>query len=263
MRERKKLLTVLMLLGALTLSACGTKESAESANTNSEVAEAEADEKADAEEEKDDADAEEADADKEDADDHGGDLGKPAVNILSIDDAFAETNGEPVHLNEYYDAKVGTWTYQIDASGSDTPVDDYEFAKLGDVKFLENDGFGVDDIVDPTDIIDINGLNEDEYDSFFADFHRDANDNPDFMTIKESNNKLRCVLVSVTNWNEITVMVHEHLGTIYQDGAPYEYLTRAYTMKGQWVKDTDPQEFVDAVKNTLGVELQLDWVYED
>ena len=222
MNERKRILTTLMLLGALTLSACSTKEEATSANENSNVTVTETG---------DNAEVEETNTDNADSEDHGDDLGKPSVTILSVDDAFAKTSGEPFHIAEYFDAKVGTWTYQIDDSGSDALVDDYEYAKLGDVEFLDGDYFDTDDIVDPTDIVDTNNLNEDEYSSYFADYHRDANRNTDFMTLMDSNSKKRCVLISVTNWNEINVYMREHIGTIYQDNEPRYYLSRSYSMK--------------------------------
>lgn len=254
MNERKRILTALMLMGALTLSACGTKEEAVNTNENSETI---------VTENVSETNAEETNTDNADSEDHGDDIGEPSVTILSVDDAFAKTSGEPFHIAEYFDAKVGTWTYQIDDSGSDALVDDYEYAKLGDVEFLDGDYFETDDIVDPTDIVDTTNLNEDEYNSYFADYHRDANRNTDFMTLMDSNSKKRCVLISVTDWNEISVYVREHIGTIYQDNEPRYYLSRSYSMKYKWLKDTDPQEFIDAVKNTLGVEIQLDWVYEN
>lgn len=262
MNERKRILTALMLMGALTLSACGANKEMSNTSGSSATTATEDNNNANTENAN-KMEAEETAEDNADSEDHGDDLGEPSVTILSVDDAFAKTSGEPFHIAEYFDAQVGTWTYQIDDSGSDALVDDYEYAKLGDTEFLDGDYFDTDDIVDPTDIVDTNNLNEDEYDSYFADYHRDANRNTDFMTLMDSNSKKRCVLISITNWNEITVYLREHLGTIYADGEPRYYLSRSYSMKYDWLKGEDPQEFIDAVKNTLGVEIQLDWIYEN
>lgn len=234
----------MMLLVALSLSACGSNNNA--TDTNNDVETAETTEQSSEETSSDDS--------------QGDSLGEPVIEILSISDDFISEHGEPYHIADFFDAKQGTWTYQIDAAGTDELLDDYEFEKLDGVDFVTCDELVLDDIIDPTSPIDTANLNEDEYDTYFADWHSEANRRSDTFKIMESDNHLRCAYCSVLNFNEVHVNVREHVGTIYEDGKPRDYLSRSISMDVKWLAGEDPQEFIDAVHDLLGVDIKLDWV---
>lgn len=242
----KRITAMLLALAMLALCACGKHtEPTTKLEQNTEVADDAND--VTTEETTEDTYAEESEKPKE-----------RKVTLVSISDEPISDFESTYQISEYFDGKVGMWQYQIDAAGPEL-LDSYEIGSVKGKAFVDVDNLDTDDIVDPTDTFDTHNLNEDEYDTYFADYHRDANSNePGWFQVMESDNGLRIVNV-YTQSGKTHVTVREHLGKIYENGEPVYYLSKVTDLVADWVKLDDEVEFEKAVSDILNVDIDITW----
>lgn len=244
--KTKKITAVLLALAMMALCACGKHtEPTTQLESNTEVA-ADVNDEA-TEETTEDTYAEESEKPKE-----------RKVTLVSISDEPISDFESTYQISEYLDTKVGVWQYQIDEAGKEL-LDTYEIGSVKGKAFVDVDGLVTDDIIDPTDEFDTYNLNEDEYDTYFADYHRDANSNePGWIQVMESDNGLRIANV-YTQSGKTHVTVREHLGTVYENGEPKYYLSKVTELVADWTTSDDEVKFEKAVSDILNVDIDITW----